>query len=573
VTFERRRQTQTAEYWLQEFAVHEQDVEYLYEWFLEIGEPRGIGELALKTVEHRCHEEEEALSRRSDGGLIYQPVDAYGVGQRLVFPALDYAAGQVLAVRKGNTPRHGTFSVIKVQLDNEEAPREFAAELSSDHVLDDSVLRLQESQNLLSPEQLYELYGQSTRELLEEALLQNKDFVHFDGHWFLPGLMPEVSPYHLNIAEAIVDDHRQPLAISQLLEGFEETDWPSSSNISVRAYALNYAFSQDPRFVDLGNPDGLTWYLRELIPPGARHKPVRLAPMHRAQGGEWLSRELHEFVAELVDQADELERPHVVEPGNGEQVQFYLIYPHRREGSLPLSSQALRMLPERPADRFMVTFLDQRNGEDIAGWMVPGEGYALGLEDWYRRHEVPVGGVLELRQGDAPFTFLISHEKKRRKADWIRQARVLDGRLTFSMQRKALACRHDKHLLIDGGPADALDGLWTNAGEECRSLLGYLTILFPELAKLSGQGWVHAWTLYSAVNLTRRCGAVPIFAELTRQACFDPVGNGNWVYDETLRNVVYETPEEMSRRPKSRCQDLIKDRVDQYGTSNEVWGP
>jgi hypothetical protein len=97
-----------------------------------------------------------------------------------------------------------------------------------------------------------------------------------------------------------------------------------------------------------------------------------------------------------------------------------------------------------------------------------------------------------------------------------------------------------------------------------------LTEIFPELAKLSGLGLVHAKTLYSAVNLTRRCGAVPIFAELTRRACFDPVGDGNWIYDEVLRDGTYKAPEDMSRRPNSRRHDLIVDRVYQYAVNDEV---
>ena len=66
------------------------------------------------------------------------------------------------------------------------------------------------------------------------------------------------------------------------------------------------------------------------------------------------------------------------------------------------------------------------------------------------------------------------------------------------------------------------------------------------------------------VNLFRRTGAVPIFAELTRSACFDPVGDGFWAYDPELKGKVYHTPEEMRERPLSSRGDLIKDQVIQY---------
>lgn len=562
---QQKRQTQTAEYWLHEFVIHEEDIEYLYGWFLEENKPQSIKALCLKIIERRCQREEEALSK-SDRGTIYQPQGKYEVGQRLIFPLFDYALGEVLAVRPGNNPRYGSFSVIQVQLENESFPREFASELAQDHVLNRSAALFEDSTSLLSPEQLYQQYGHVVCEQLKEALEKNAEFVHFDGRWFLRELMPEVTAFHLNIAEAMIDEHQRPLSALQLLQ---EVDLPGEARASAKAYALSYALSHDPRFAAIGSGEKATWYLTNLIPAGALHKPARLVPMHRAQGGEWLSRELHEFVAEIGDEADELETMPAIIAGAVDKAQFFLIYPHRREGTLPLTAAILGLLPEIPAERFMVTFVDQRTGEEVSGWLLPAEKYGWGLGEWYRRYGLPIGSVIELRRGDAPFTLLINYEEGKRRREWIKEARVFNNRLTFSIQQKAYTCRYDKHLLIDEGSNDELDRLWVNAGAPAPSLFDYLIELFPELAKLSGQGLVHAKALYSAVNLTRRCGAVPIFAELTRHACFDPVGDGNWVYDESLRGVVYTTPEDMSKRPSSRRQDLIVDQVYAYGTTNE----
>jgi hypothetical protein len=254
-------------------------------------------------------------------------------------------------------------------------------------------------------------------------------------------------------------------------------------------------------------------------------------------------------------------------------VQVFLPDPHRREGTLPLTAQAQGLLAENMPGRFMVTFVDQRNKEELAGWMVPSAGYAWGLGDWYQRHELPIGSVIELRQGDEPSTFWLVYDQGKRKAEWIREAKVLNGHLTFSMQRKAYTCRYDKHLLIEEGAVEELDPLWVSPSGPPPPLFDHLTELFPELAKLSGQGLVHAKSLYAAVNLTRRCGAVTVFAELTRHACFDPVGNGNWVYDESLRSATYSTPDDMARRPSSRRQDVIVDRTLAYGVNNEDKNP
>jgi hypothetical protein len=390
--------------------------------------------------------------------------------------------------------------------------------------------------------------------------------VYFGGLWFLRGLMPEVTAFHLNIAEAMIDVRSKPLTVSQLLE---EVELPATK-ASVQTYALGHALSRDSRFAETSLTGDPAWYLSALIPAAVSVKPARLVPMCGVRGGEWLNRELRDFVGEIKDEADELPQVPVPRPGGVDSVKIHLNYPHLREGTLPLTRQALGLLVERPAERFMVTFVDPRNKEKLSGWMMPDEGYAWGLGEWYQRQEIPIGGQVELRRGDDPYTFIVSYEKGRRRSEWIKEARVFDGQLTFSMQRKAYVCRYDKQLLMEVGSVSDLDQLWVNAGEETRSLFEHLKEVFPELAKLSGQGLVHAKALYSAVNLTRRCGAVPIFAELTRRACFDPVGDGNWIYDESLQNVHYNTLEEMRRRPSSQRQDLIVDTVYEYGASSEV---
>lgn len=569
MSFQGQRRTQTAEYWREEFALSKEDLEQLYEWIVEEGEPRMIDEFGIKVIEHRCHKEELALSKQS-GGQIYLPQEKYEVGQRVVFPAFDYVLGQVLTIRDGNNPRYGAFKVMQVKLDQEDQPREFVAEFEPDHPLRRSMPTPEDGWDMLSPSQLYAQYGSTVREKLEETLRQNEDYVYLDGRWFLRGLLPEITPFQLNIAEAIIDERRQPLAIGALLERtgqvLDEMGMPSEGKPTVRAYALANALSHDERFVQISTGGASAWYLSNSVPEVVRHKPMRLVPLYPTRGGEWLNRELRDFTQEILDEADELEPATLPTVVDG--VQFFLSYPHRHEGTLPLTLQALSLLSDKPADRFMVTFVDQRSKEKMPGWMIPSEHYAWGLEDWYHRHELPVGAAIELRRTDDPYTFLVGYEERKRKSDWIREARVLNGRLVFGIQRKAYDCRFDKHLLVDeGNPAD-LDRLWVDSGVEPDSLFDCLTQVFPELAKLSGQGLVNAKALYSAVNLTRRCGTVPIFAELTRRACFDPVGDGNWVYDESLRNIVYNTAEEMSRRPSSRRQDLIIDRVYPYGTNN-----
>jgi len=51
---------------------------------------------------------------------------------------------------------------------------------------------------------------------------------------------------------------------------------------------------------------------------------------------------------------------------------------------------------------------------------------------------------------------------------------------------------------------------------------------FPEIAKLSPQGNVHARTLYAVVNLIARCAPTDVFAALTASGSYVPVGDHYW---------------------------------------------
>ena len=59
--------------------------------------------------------------------------------------------------------------------------------------------------------------------------------------------------------------------------------------------------------------------------------------------------------------------------------------------------------------------------------------------------------------------------------------------------------------------------------------------VFPELAKLSPGGRVHAKTLYSAINLVRRIGPRAVMSALVESHAFTSVGGGYFVLNEVPR--------------------------------------
>ena len=76
-----------------------------------------------------------------------------------------------------------------------------------------------------------------------------------------------------------------------------------------------------------------------------------------------------------------------------------------------------------------------------------------------------------------------------------------------------------------------MEKVWSRAHEQKLDLNQLIAQIFPELAKLSPQGTVHATTLYSAANVVMRTPPGPLLAELVASGNYAPVGDNYCVLD------------------------------------------
>ena len=197
-------QTQSAAYWGAAFAIEEADLDYLSNLLLEDETPLTTDEMAQAIIRRRCEREAEAAKRQAQGGAaVYLPKETYAIGQPLVFPAMQFAAGTVVGVRTGRNPDQGEFDVIAVDFGNGGSMREFAARLAQ-HKLNEPVRPAGED-DLKSPEALFAEYGREIGAKLEARLQANPDTVRIAGRWFPRALLATIHIGHLNLAEAVLD--------------------------------------------------------------------------------------------------------------------------------------------------------------------------------------------------------------------------------------------------------------------------------------------------------------------------------------------------------------------------------
>jgi hypothetical protein len=106
-------------------------------------------------------------------------------------------------------------------------------------------------------------------------------------------------------------------------------------------------------------------------------------------------------------------------------------------------------------------------------------------------------------------------------------AKAVKDRLTFEEGQQQIGAEYDDLLILGVEDPAAVDTL-AERYRRHTTLAPLLKELIEELAQFSPQHYVHAKTLYSAVNLVRRCPPAPIFATLRSHPDFVNRGGAYW---------------------------------------------
>ncbi len=521
-----RRKTQDIDYWIHEYEVDEADHEFIYDLLAESDAPISTEDLALAIIRRHSEQEENFLRNELAKATIYDPRDAYEVGDVIYFPAFDLRKGEVTAIRSGNNPEHGEFDVITVSLEGEKKPRAFAARLQTPHKLNrDGEVDLLLDEELLTPEGILEMTGDALVTKLEKHLAENTDyFVRAGRAWLTTDQLIPVNIGHLNIAEALIEMEGAPVTTEKLLE---QVDLDPDMSQSIRVFSLDMAMQHDDRFVrvDLGGQTG--WYLRRLMPDAAVTIPdvLRYEPVDYDRS--LLNVELLQVEYELQDEWSDTPEPEEDEEKPQSAV-FILIYPHYAAGTMPLTPTIRRMISPASNGVTAITLVDGRWGSKMPGWVVHEGRYIAGLGDWYKEHKLPVGARILFQPTGNPNEYLIDFKPQRAKRHWVRLALVQGRKLVFQAQQKAINVDVDDQVLLSVGDPAAIEDLRQMVELEEYSVEDLVALIMPELVRMSPQSTAHVKSLYSAVNLVRRLPPGPIFAALVQIPGATDTGSGFW---------------------------------------------
>jgi hypothetical protein len=514
------------DYW-ETYELQDEDIEFTYNYLLEVETPLTPNELVEALVEERIRREiEDFEKQRASAGDLYLPKDSYAVNQKMIFPAMGWRIGEVIGVRPGRNPEISNFEVLEVQFDNGEL-REFASGLEV-HQLNDPPELSQENE-LLNLKFVIQSYRKELSESLEEGLVAHEDFVRIAGRWFPRALLVDVNQGHLNLAEAVLDmAGGGPLPTNALLE---QVELPSSVNPKLLEFSLDLGLEEDARFDEVGPAGEVLWFLQRLEPEEVLQTPRFLHYHTVDHDRNYLIDEMISLERDLDDELSPLNDI----SSSDDDIVVRLIFPHWRVGSLPLSSRIKHLFPtayEAPRIRFML--LDRDSGERFPGWVVREKKYVIGLKQWYEAQSLMPGSLVRVQRGEEPGEVVVSADSQRSSREWIRTVLVgSDGGTVFAMLKQVVTAAFDERMAIAVPDVDALDSVWTRMQKERPPFERVVVDIVRELTKLNPQGHVHASELYAAVNVVRRCPPAPLLTLLTSRPWFEHVGDLHFRFDDS----------------------------------------
>jgi len=513
-------------YW-NEFDVSDDDLEVIYNLLLDREVPLTTLDMATALIEYRLQRlEEEAQNAEETDYTVYIPAGEYEIGQKLILPALGNAVGAIVGIRSGENPEVSSFDIIQVEIEEESKPREFAARLE-DHVLNNPPEPEFDEDELNSINNVLKWYGKQIEERLQARLNRAEDIVRIAGNWFPKSLLADINEGHLNLTEAALDmAEGGPLPTSNLLEHLE---LPSNIDPLLMEFSLDYAFQEDDRFDEVGPAGEVLWYLKRLEPPEVLFTPPRLESASVSVDRSILTEDLLALEKELDDELSPSELP----DETPDEVTLSLLFPHWRVGALPLSPRLSTLFPtayEAPRIRFVLE--DGHTGEEFPGWVVRERGYVFGLDEWYKRYDVPAGGFVKVRGGNQAGKVVVETLDRRRRNDWIRTVTISEeGVIGFTMLKQAIGTAYDDLMVVGLVDPGALDEAWLKGKQRQMHTDLVVAQIFRELAKLNPQSAVHAQSLYSGVNVIQRLPPSVVFAELVTQPYYVHVGDLYWRFE------------------------------------------
>ncbi len=146
----------------------------------------------------------------------------------------------------------------------------------------------------------------------------------------------------------------------------------------------------------------------------------------------------------------------------------------------------------------------------------------------YRKYSLPIGAIVSVSKTDQPGKIRVDFSAYRARSEWIRMLTAKGDQITFDNNKRSIGADYDENVILGIDDLKALDETVKTLQKQRRTLAAIMRMIIPNLGRLTPQGTVHAKTIYSVVNVVRRCPPGPILAMLEANPDFENVGGHYW---------------------------------------------
>ena len=512
--------------WIESFALQSDDYDHLIHLLLEAGTPWSTAEIVVALLEHQLlREQEKSINECEDWDEVYSPDKTYTSGQTIHFPLLGGLNGEVISIRNGENPDYGEYKVVQI-LCEDDTTCEFACGMENNYLTHSSEFGSNGRSNLLreTAQQILKDHPRLFEDKIESELLEYNDLVRLSGYWFPVDLLVDINTGYLNLAEAALDlaDGR-PLSTKDLLQ--EIGMMTRENEEALLVFSLNYALQRDERFEDVGPSGQVLWFLTAMKPRDIVVSENYLACDPVGYMQESLTEDMKSLALKLCDEFSE----NIETQDKEGPVEVVLTYPHLRAGTLPLSAHTAHLFPSAlVSPRVRITLIDALSGQSLPGWVALKERFVWGMAPLYKKYDVITGARITITPGTDLSESVVSIERRNPIKDWVRTLLIEDERYYLELRKCSISVGCVEENIVNVEDMSDVDALCEDLLHNGVTLENIIERMFRELAKLTPQGNVHTYTLYSVVNVVRRTPPESILAELGSNLAYLYVGDAYW---------------------------------------------
>ncbi len=389
---------------------------------------------------------------------------------------------------------------------------------------------------------------------LRKSISKSDAFFGWNEHWQLSKKRITISDNKIKKIEKYFKEQKQSASTKELIEKFFNIK-PENDKFDIYCLSLNFTLNKKHKntFICVYPKDQGRWFHKEILNSFLKGKP--------------LSTEKAE-----LPQLDDKQYESIREKENKFPLKIYLSWREVLSGGISMPPELKREL----ADTREYTFKDEEDGDETTIFYYPSQNIFLGLDEFYKKHNIPQGASLTLKKTDSnQMSFRLKKSKKKLMLPYLEYNSKKD---TFSIAKKETPtyALPNKIIFIEHETLkNLLDLAEQKKNKDLRELL---IIVFKNFGFEGERQTLHYKKAFHLVDILNHTSLTDIEKTLSLSPEFEMSEKkiGLFFYQEkvkTEKELELEEPIEIEEPVKEAAKGAQEEVLPEIGTVGEISTP